>query len=114
MTTKIPDDKTTNDALLCMAFPEYAIKFCKNVPITEIDAEHVSAPVLFAVLNWYIKSYRHAGEWFIDDLRAPTAHEITRCLKDSDKSHAEDLFAFKATHECTSRFIANANSVTFA
>lgn len=110
---KISDDKTTNDALLCMAFPEYAIKFCKKVPLTEIDANHVSAPVLFAVLDWYVKSYRYSGEWFTDNLRAPTAHEIMRNLNDAQKSYAEDLIAFKASPECMNRFIANANSITF-
>jgi hypothetical protein len=116
MTTenKVPDDKVTNDALLCMVFPEYAIKFCNTVPVTEIDSEHVSAPVLFAVLNWYIENYRHAGEWFTDNLRAPTSSEITKGLNASDKSHADDLIAFKATPECMARFIANANSITFA
>ena len=116
MTTKIkiPDDKVTNDALLCMTFPEYAIKFCNTVPVTEIDADHVYAPVLYAVLGWYIENYRHSGEWFTDDLRAPSANEITKGMKVSEKSRAEELIAFKATPECLHRFMANANCINFA
>ena len=113
-TNKVPDDKVTNDALLCMVFPEYAIKFCKTVPITEIDSNHVSAPVLFSVLDWYAKNYFRAGEWFSDGLRAPTAHEITKGLTASEMSYADDLIAFKASQECINRFMANANKVTFA
>jgi|LakMenE18May11ns_1017448.scaffolds.fasta_scaffold9133834_2 hypothetical protein len=113
-TNKVPDDKVTNDALLCMVFPEYAIKFCKTVAITEIDYNHASAPVLLSVLDWYAKNYSRAGEWFTDNLRAPTAVEITKGMTPSEMSHADDLIAFKGSQECLERFIANANTVTFA
>jgi hypothetical protein len=32
----------------------------------------------------------------------------------SEMSHADDLIAFKGSQECLERFIANANTVTFA
>jgi len=111
--TEVPDDKTTNDALLCLVFPEYAVRFCKTIPITEIDRNHVYAPVLFAILDWYAKHYSRAGEWFVHDIRTPYKTEITKSLKASDKLHAEELFAFKSSvNQRVARIIANARKVT--
>jgi len=117
MTTEnneVPDDRTTNDALLCIVFPEYAVKFCKTIPITEIDADHVYAPVLFAIIDWYSKNYSRAGEWFINDIRTPSASEISKYLKASDKVKAEELFAFKSSvNKRAARLIATARKVSF-
>jgi hypothetical protein len=111
--TKVPDDKTTNTALLCIVFPEYAVRFCKTTPITEIDCNHAYTPVLFAILDWYTKNYSRAGEWFVDDIRTPSESEITKSLKSSDKLNAKELFAFKSSvSKRTARIIADARKIS--
>jgi hypothetical protein len=112
-TPNLPDDKITNDALLCMVFPEYAIKFCKTVPITTIEPS-VTADVLFAVLDWYLKNYHRSGDWFLDGIRPPSASEITNGMNHRTKVHAEEIIAFRDSSKCLERFIANANSINFA
>lgn len=112
-TPNLPDDKITNDTLLCMVFPKYAIKFCKSVPIIAIEPS-VTADVLFAVIDWYQKNYHRAGDWFLDDIRPPNASEITNGMNPKTKAHAEEIIAFRDSSKCLERFIANANSITFA
>jgi SOS-response transcriptional repressor LexA len=67
-----------------------------------------------AVLDWYGKNYRHAGDWFIEDMRTPTSSEITKGMNPATKAHAEALIAFKESPKCIERLMANARAINFA
>ena len=112
-TPNLPDDKPTNDTLLCMVFPQYAIEFCKSVPITAIEPS-LTGDVLFAVLDWYLKNYHRSGEWFLDGIRPPSASEITNGMNHKTKVHAEEIIAFKDSSKCIERLMVNARNISFA
>ena len=101
----ITNDKTTNDTLLCMVSPQYAVTFSANVPLQDVELNE-TGQVLLHVLDWYRKNYRHAGEWFLDGIRSPNNAEITNGMSAKLKPHAEKLVAFKDSDEGKQRLLS--------
>jgi hypothetical protein len=89
------NDKQTNDALLCMVSPQYAMTMAGSVPLTDFDLSNPTSRVTLHVVQWYSDKYRHRGDWFTDSIRKPTNDEILRDIHPSIKQHAEELIAFK-------------------
>ena len=112
-TPNLPDDKITNDTILCMMSPAYAVALCGKLVPCEIEPSPTKS-VLMAVLDWYGKNYRHAGDWFTEDMRTPTSSEITKDMNAATKAHAETLIAFKDSPKCIERLMINARTITFA
>ena len=100
------NDKTTNDTLLCIVSPHYAINFSSKVALQDIELNETGS-VLMHVLDWYAKNYRHAGEWILDGLRGPTNSEITKGLHPRLIDHAEKIIAFKDSDEGKQRLLAS-------
>ena len=100
------NDKITNDTLLCIVSPHYAINFSSKVALQDVELNDTGS-VLMHVLDWYAKNYRHAGEWFLDGLRGPTNAEITAGMDTQLKVHAEKLIAFKDSDEGKQRLLAS-------
>ena len=102
----ITNDKTTNDTLLCMVSPQYALTFSANVPLQDVEHSE-TGQVLLHVLDWYRKNYRHSGEWFLDGIRKPTNAEITEGMSERLKPHADKLVAFKDSDEGKQRLLCS-------
>ena len=100
------NDKTTNDTLLCIVSPHYAINFSSKVALQDVELSETGS-VLMHVLDWYAKNYRRAGEWFLDGLRGPTNAEVTAGIHPRLKDHAEQLIAFKDSDEGKQRLLAS-------
>ena len=112
-TPNLPDDKITNDTLLCMMSPAYAVALCGCLVSCDIE-DSPTKKVLLSVLNWYSKNYRHGGDWFTEDMRTPTSSEIIKDMNAETKAHAELIIAFKDSPECIQRLMANARTISFA
>ena len=100
------NDKTTNDTLLCMVSPHYALNFCSKVALQDIEMNQ-TGNVLMHVIEWYRKNYRHAGEWFLYGLRSPSNAEIIAGIDPRLEDHAKELIAFKDSNEGKQRLLAS-------
>ena len=100
------NDKETNDALLCMVSPQYAITLAGSVPLTDFDLSNPTSRVTLHVVHWYADNYRHGGDWFTDSIRKPTNEEILRDIHPSIKQHAEELIAFKDSPQGKQRLLS--------
>ena len=102
----MPNDKTTNDTLLCIVSPHYALNFSSKVALKDVELNETGS-VLMHVLDWYAKNNRRAGEWFLDGLRGPTNAEVIAGIDPRLKAHAEQLIAFKDSNEGKQRLLSS-------
>ena len=99
------NDKETNDALLCMVSPHYALAISKAVPLTDLDLSNQTTAVMLHVIQWYNDNYRHAGHWD-ESIRKPSNEEILQAIHPKIKQHAEELIAFKDSPQGKQRLLS--------
>jgi hypothetical protein len=102
----MPNDKTTNDTLLCMVSPQYSMTFSANVRLQDVE-NNETGKLLLHVLDWYRRNYFRAGEWFVEGIRKPSNDEIIEGLGGRLKTRAEHLITFKDSDEGKQRLLAS-------
>lgn len=100
-----PNDKRTNDTLLCMVSPAYALMMSASVPLTDFDIRNQTDRVMLHVIEWYKKNYTH-GNHIDNSIRKPSNDEILDGIDDKLKQHAQQLIAFKDSDEGKKRLLS--------